>query len=120
MPSQRQLLTLLLSLAIIATIVSVPVVEKRALDAENAYISDQLEGEECLTDWGVNEGAGPTKDASITGFTGTGVRVDVTMPYAYTTEDEQEPIFADTASEAVYEVNLTNTRRLGGDTISPC
>lgn len=102
-----------------AGVVSGFVAEQRALDAEEAYVAEQLRDEPCLTDRGVNEGAA-TRRVSITGVTAGGVRVAVSVPYAYTVERNGEPIFADTASDAVYGVTLTSTRRIRGDDIDIC
>ena len=100
-------------------VVSGFVAEQRALDAEEEYAAEQLGDEPCLTDWGVNEGAA-TKQVSITGVTAGGVRVAVSMPYAYTVERNGTPIFADTASDAVYAVTFTDTRRIRGEAIAIC
>lgn len=118
--SRRLIAGVVLALVVTAGLLSVQVAESRAMDAESAYVTAQLESASCLSDWGINEGAGPSADASVTGVTASGVRVSVTLPYAYTVEREGEPLFADTASRAVYEVSLTGTRRVRGDTISPC
>lgn len=95
------------------------IVEDRARSAEEKHVSEQLEAATCLTDWGVNEGA-VQKEVSITGVTSNGVLVKVVVPYAHTVETDEGPLFADTSSEAVYEVSLTKTTRVRGDTISPC
>lgn len=93
--------------------------EQRALAAEEAYVTAQFQNESCFEDWGVDEGAA-TKSAAVTGPTVGGVRVNVTMPYAVRYETEEGPLFADAASEAVYEVTPITTRRISGDTIAPC
>jgi hypothetical protein len=90
-----------------------------ALSAEESYVADQLETASCLTDWGANEGAA-NKEAAVTDLTPRGVYVSVSLSYAYTTQNDNETIHADTASKAVYEVTLNDTRRISGDDISPC
>jgi hypothetical protein len=99
---------------------TVPLAGQRALAAEEDYVADRLSDTPCLTDWGVNEGAGPSRDASITKLSTSGTHVRVTVPYAYTTEHDGEPIFADTASEATYVVTPVTTRRVGGDALPAC
>lgn len=93
---------------------------RRAFAAEEAYVADRLDDADCLSDWGVDEG-GATKRSSVVGPVPVGLRVAIELPYAYTTETEEgEPLFADTASEAVYDVTPLGTRRVRGDEISPC
>lgn len=122
MPSRKVLVsTFVLVLLIVAGgALATITVEDRALDAEEEYVASNLENRSCLTEWGTREGAGPSTDASVTKVTTSGVRVTVTLPYAYTTESDGETIYADTASEAVYQVNFTETQRLTGDEITPC
>lgn len=93
--------------------------ERRASNAEEAYVAARLENASCLDGWGTNEGAA-SGNAAVTDLAPLGVRVTVRVPYAYRVETDGEPVFADTASEAVYEVTLLGTRRVGGDDISPC
>lgn len=122
MPSQKVLVsTFVLVLLIVAgsTLASI-IAEDRALDAEEDYVAGNLEDTSCLTEWGTSEGAGPSKDASVTKVTTSGVRVTVTLPYAYTAESDGETVYADTASEALYRVKFTGTQRLAGDEITPC
>lgn len=116
--SRRALLATLCVL-VVAAAVAVPLAERRALRAEQAHVADRLGTAACLDDWGVNEGAGPSREASVTGVTAGGLRVAVTLPYAYSTTDGGT-VYADTASEAVYAVTLTDARRLGGETVDPC
>lgn len=125
MPSRPFPRTRLLALAFVVTVVaavplSIVVLEQRALSEEEAYIAHQLENASCLTDWGVNEGAGPRRDASITKRTGFSVLVRVTVPYSHTVKTDDGQLFADSASEATYEVTFTDARRISGDEISPC
>lgn len=93
--------------------------QQHALDTEATHVANQLRDEPCLDDWGANEGAA-TKSAGITGLAPTGLRVSVSLPYAYRVDHDGEPVFADTASEAVYAVTLFGTRRVSGDEIDPC
>jgi hypothetical protein len=116
----RLLLYGLVVLVVVVGVWTVPLAGQRALAAEEDYVATHLANESCLTDWGVNEGAGPSKDASIAGLSTSGVRVHVTVPYAYTTESDGEPIFADTASEATYVVTPVTTRRVSGDDLPTC
>jgi len=58
--------------------------------------------------------------ASVTGVTLGGLRVPVTVPYAYSMPHENETLHADAGSNAVYEVGLTNARRTSGTDVSPC
>ncbi|SEF59195.1 hypothetical protein SAMN04488133_0209 [Halobellus limi] len=117
--------TLLVALAIAVVVAfgvlgAISAAEHRALDAESEHVAQQLGSAPCLTDWGVDEGAGPRRDASVTGVTAASIRVDVTIPYAYTTETDDGAVYADTASEATYEVSLAGLRRVRGDDVSPC
>jgi hypothetical protein len=116
----RRLLAGVVLLLVVASVWTVPLAGQRALAAEEDYVADRLSDTLCLTDWGVNEGAGPSRDASITGLSTSGVRVHVTVPYAYTTESDGEPVFADTASEATYVVTPVTTRRVSGDDVPTC
>jgi hypothetical protein len=116
----RRLLYGLVLLVVVVGVWTVPLAGQRALAAEEDYVADRLSDTLCLTDWGVNEGAGPSRDASITGLSTSGVRVHVTVPYAYTTESDGEPVFADTASEATYVVTPVTTRRVSGDDLPVC
>ena len=102
-----------------AAVTSVFVAQQRALAAEEEYVTAHLEDESCLSDRGVNEGAA-NREVSIEGVTIGGVRVAVSMPYAYTTGEDGEQIFADAASDAVYVVTLTDTHRISGDEVSIC
>ena len=115
----RLLTGVVLALVVIGGLLAVPIAEERALGAEERYVSSQLEDASCLGSWGTNEGT-VSRAARITGVTASGLRVSVTLPYAYMTERDGQTIHADTASEAVYAVSLTGTRRVSGDTISPC
>ncbi|MBX0321580.1 hypothetical protein EGH21_00920 [Halomicroarcula sp. F13] len=95
--------------------------ERRALDAESEYVDHRLEQQAaCLSDWGTDEGAGPSRDAEIRQVTLGGVYVDVTVPYAYTVGTGDDRVFADTASRATYVVTPTTTTRVGGDDVAVC
>lgn len=119
-PSRRTLLAGLALLVVAGGVLAVSTAERRALAAEETYVAGRLDDASCLSDWGTREGGGPSADASVAGATAGGVRVRVTLPYAYTTETDRGPVFADTASRAVYEVTLSGTRRIRGDDVSPC
>jgi hypothetical protein len=120
MVSRRLLLgSALAALVIISGVAAVYSAQQRAVRAEETHVATQLETATCLDDWGVNEGT-ETKSAAVTGVSPFGVRVTVSIPYAYSVDRDGDPIFADTASEAVYEVTLLNARRVSGDDISPC
>lgn len=119
-PPRRTLLVTLAALVVLGSLLSLPLAERRALSAERAHVADRLDAAPCLDDWGVNEGAGPSREASVTGVTAGGVRVAVTVPYAYTTEADGGTVYADAASEAVYAVTLADARRVRGDRVAPC
>lgn len=116
----RALPVALALLLVVTGVWTVPLAGQRALAAEEEYVADRLSDTPCLTDWGVNEGAGPSRDASIREVSPSGVRVHVTVPYAYTTESDGEPMFADTASEATYVVTPVTARRVSGDDLPAC
>ncbi|MFT4885736.1 MAG: hypothetical protein ACI8U4_003264 [Natronomonas sp.] len=119
-PDRRQLtVRVLLAIGLVATLGSGPILEQRALAAEEDYVAAQLEDESCLTDWGTREGAA-TQRAEVTGVSDEGIRVKVRLPYAYTTEQDGETMHADAVSEATYAVTRTDARRVRGDDISPC
>jgi hypothetical protein len=110
-----------LTLVLVVTgIWTVPLAGQRALAAEEEYVADRLSGASCLADWGVNEGAGPSRDASIRGLSASGVRVHVTVPYATETVVDNSTVYGDTASEAVYLVTPLSTRRVEGDDLPAC
>ena len=120
MVSRRLLLGVVLAgVMVLGGVAAVTSAQERALRAEDAHVTDHLERASCLDDWGTREGA-VTERASVTGRAPLGVRVSVTLPYAYRVEIDGEPVFADTSSDAVYEVTVFGTRRVGGDEISPC
>lgn len=120
MPTRQELaIAGLLAVGLVAMLVLPLVLEQWALAAEDEYATAQLEDESCLTHWGTREGAA-TQRAEVTGVSDGGVRVEVSLPYAYTTEQDGETIYADMTSKAVYEVTRTDIRRVRGDEISPC
>lgn len=120
MASRRLLLGgVLAAFIIIGGLTAVYSAQQRALHAEETYVAAQLETASCLDDWGANEGAA-TAHAAATGVTPLGIRVAVQLPYAYRVETDGEPTFADTASQAVYDVTLFGIRRVSGDEITPC
>lgn len=119
MPSNRTLLVGLALLVVAAAALSVPLAERRALDAEASHVADRLEDAPCLADWGTNEGAA-SGYVAVTGATAGGLRVAVGLPYAYTTETDEGTVYADSVSEAAYVVGPTGARRVSGDRIAPC
>ncbi|MFC7028653.1 hypothetical protein ACFQJ5_15545 [Halomicroarcula sp. GCM10025324] len=120
MGSGRLLLAVVLVAAVVlGSVGTVTSAQQRALNAEDAHVTSHLERAPCLDDWGTREGA-VTERASITGLAPLGVRVSVTLPYAYRVDVDGETVFADTSSDAVYAVTALGTRRVGGDEIAPC
>ncbi|WP_276271526.1 hypothetical protein [Haloarcula litorea] len=119
--TRRTALSAVLALCVVlAGVAAVWGAEQRALAAEADHVRDRLDGATCLTDGGVNEGAGPSRSARVTGVSPGGLRVSVTLPYAYTVGAGDDRVFADTASEAVYEVGPLGVRRVRGTEIDPC
>jgi hypothetical protein len=116
---QQLAIAVLLAVGLVATLASPLVLERWALAAEDEHVTARLEDESCLAHWGTGEGAGIQR-AEVTGVSDGGVRVEVSLPYAYTTERDGEKIYADMTSEAVYEVTRTDMRRVRGDDIAPC
>lgn len=104
---------------LVAGVSGVVAAERYALAAEERYVAERLENASCLADWGINEGAAD-RGVSATDLTARGVEVTVRVPYAYRVETEEGPLYADLASEAVYEVGPTGPRRVEGDDVSPC
>ncbi|MFC4449984.1 hypothetical protein [Halorussus aquaticus] len=100
---------------------------ERALAAEEAFLTERLGNASCLDDWGTY----PTtaqKRATVVERTADGVRVEVSHPFSYSTEQTETEgdsrtvslVTADGASRAVYLVTADDARRVSGDTISPC
>lgn len=89
---------------------------ERALDAEQSYLTERLQDASCLADWGTT----PTtvsERATVTNRTSSGVYVEVTHPYWYSTEGMD----ADGGTNAVYLVTEERTERERGETVSiPC
>lgn len=120
MVSRRLLLGVgLATVVVLGGVAAVTTAQQRALRAEDAHVADHLEQAPCLGEWGTREGA-VTERASVTGLAPFGVRVRVTMPYAYRVTVDGERVFADTGSNAVYEVTVFGTRRIDGDEVAPC
>ena len=117
---ERRTLLVAVAVLVVGAVAAVPAAERRALSAEEAYVAARLDDAPCLDDWGVNEGAGPSREASVTGLDAGGLRVTVTVPYAYRTGANDEAVYGDFASEATYAVTLTGTRRIRGDEVAPC
>ncbi|WP_459194024.1 hypothetical protein [Halosimplex sp. J119] len=89
--------------------------EKRALDAEEAYLTAQFENASCVESWDTYSPV-VEEETSIINRTGDGTYVEVKHPYSYGTETDE----ADDASEAVYRVTAENETRVSGDEITPC
>ena len=107
-------------LVAVAGILSATAAERRALAAEEDLLADRLSAATCLETWGTNEGGGPRREATVTGIAADGVRVRVTVPYAYSTTIDGRTLHADAASRAVYVVSVGASRRIAGDTVAPC
>jgi hypothetical protein len=116
--SRRTLLLVLLVLGA-ALALSVPTAERWAYAAEERHVADRLDGADCLTDWGTDEGAA-TGRTGVVGVAPDGLQVRVRLPYAYTVSRDGGPLYADTASTAVYRVSLAGVERLRGDRVAPC
>jgi hypothetical protein len=117
--SRRVVYGIALLIVVAGAVGSVFAAQQRALTAEEVYVSNQLANKSCLSDWGINEGVG-VGEGSTTGVTVGGVRVAVTLPYAYTTETDEGTVYADSISHAVYAVTATDVHRISGDRISIC
>ncbi len=89
---------------------------ERALDAEEAYITDRFEDAPCVESWSPTSFVGIEEEATVVNRTADGVHVDVTHPVSYATDDEE----ADVATDATYLVTEDAVRRLGGTNVSPC
>lgn len=87
---------------------------ERALDAEGSYVTDILQNQSCLEDWGTTATTA-SKQATVTKRTSDGVYVEVTYPYWYTTEHVE----GDSSTEARYVVTDENTERRSGDPVTP-
>jgi len=120
LPSRPRLVVGAVAILLVASLLSVPLAQQRALAAEESYLTDRLSDASCLTDWGVHEGAGPERSASVTGVALGGLRVSVTVPYAYSMPYENETLYADAGSNAAYVVTLTGATRVEGPDVSPC
>lgn len=89
---------------------------ERALDAERAHITEQLENASCVEGWGLENYGGIEKSATVTNRTADGVSVEVTHPYWYGTETVE----SDGGSNARYLVTADTVRRIDGTDVSPC
>ena len=87
---------------------------RRALAAEESYLTDHLQNASCLEDWGTTETT-VSKRATVTKRTSDGVYVEVTHPYWYYTDETE----ADLGSDALYVVTDETTERKRGESISP-
>ncbi|WP_227133997.1 hypothetical protein [Halorubellus salinus] len=90
--------------------------KERALDAEEAYITDRFEDASCVESWSLISFVGIDEEATVVNRTADGVYVDVTHPLSYATDDEE----ADVATEATYLVTEDDVRRVSGTNLSPC
>lgn len=120
MDSRRALIGGVVALLVVASGAgAVYSAQKQALRAEETFVTEQLADASCLDDWGTDVGV-VTKRAAVTGIAPLGLRVNVTLPYAFRVERDGGPVFADTASKSVYEVTPFRTERLSGDDVKPC
>lgn len=88
--------------------------KERALDTEGTYVTDELQNQSCLENWGTTATTA-SKQTNVTKRTSDGVYVEVTYPYWYTTEQTE----GDSSTEARYVVTDENTERRSGDSVSP-
>lgn len=93
--------------------VSDSIAKGRALDAEGSYVTERLQNQSCLENWGTTATTG-SKQATVTKRASDGVYVEVTYPYWYTKEQTE----ADYATESLYVVTDENTERRSGDSVS--
>jgi hypothetical protein len=120
-PRRRDFYDFVLAVLVIAGVFwAFGAAERRAASAEEEYITNQLENASCLVEWGVNQGVGLRPKASVIGLAGSGLRVSVTVPYYVAEREDNQTVVGDTVSEAVYQVTLTETRRISGDDLSYC
>lgn len=89
---------------------------ERALDAEEQYITEQLENASCVESWSPTSFVGLEEEATIMNRTDKGVQVVVKHPYSVATEELE----ADTESEARYLVTPEDEDRISGTKVSPC
>lgn len=80
--------------------------KERALSAEEAFLSDHLQGNPCLDEWGFSAPV-VTKKAVITNRTADTVVVAVRYPFWYSSGDTH----VDTYSTAIYFVTAENAER---------
>lgn len=90
--------------------------KEQALDAEEAYITEQFEDAPCVESWSLTSFVGIEEEASVLNRTADGVYVDVTHPLSYATDEEE----ADVKTEATYLVTPDAVRRVSGTNASPC
>ncbi|WP_224270498.1 hypothetical protein [Haloprofundus salinisoli] len=102
--------------AVPASVVSDEEAKERALEAEKAHITEQLENASCVSGWGPTAPTGVEKRAVVIDRTADGVHVEVTHPYWYSTDDTE----ADVGSDARYAVTDETVRRVSGDDVAPC
>lgn len=98
-----------------SSVVSDEEARERALAAEEAHLTDAFENASCVEEWGLTPYVGQEREATVTDRTEDGVRVRVTHPYWYSTEQ----VDADSRSDARYLVTAEDSRRIGDD-VSPC
>ncbi|WP_135363333.1 hypothetical protein [Halosimplex halophilum] len=89
--------------------------ERRALDAEEAYLSAGFENAPCVESWEVYSPV-VEEESSVVNQTAHEVYVEVKHPYSYGTESDE----VDGASEAVYRVTAESETRVSGDEVVPC
>lgn len=90
--------------------------KERALDAERAHITEQLENASCVESWGLENYGGIEESATVTDRSDDGVSVRVTHPYWYGTSTVE----SDGGSNASYLVTADTVRRVDGTVVSPC
>lgn len=90
--------------------------EDRALSAEEAYITEQLENASCIEEWGLTDYVGWGKGATVINQSTNGVYVNVSHPFWYSTSEEE----ADVGTKATYRIAGDEVQRLSGTRVSPC
>lgn len=88
----------------------------QALRAEEEYITEQFENASFVEDWGLTDYVGWRKGATIINQSSTGVYVNVSHPFWYSTSEEE----ADVGTKATYRVTGDEVQRLSGTNVSLC
>ena len=87
--------------------------KRRALAAEESYLTDKLQSVSCLEEWGTTATTA-SRDATVTNRTSDGVHVEITHPYWY----HSERVEADASTNALYIVTADSVERKRGDSVS--